>query len=226
MPATTDSHALIHEHLPLAHRLARRFRGRGVDAEDLLQVARYALVKAAGNYDADRGAFAAYATATIRGELKRYFRDMAWGVRPPRHLQEIQADLGQNSHGDWDAIDPVRVARRLHVDVAEVKEALAARGCYRPDSIDASPQPESLLATADPRFELIDEWQTFRTLCRDLSPDERQLLQWRFVEERTQQDIADRLGISQMQVSRRLSRLLEGLRATVSASMEELPAAG
>ena len=96
VPALTDTKALeslVHEHLPLARRLATQFSGRGVELDELVQVASLALVKAAHGFDEDRGAFAPYATATIRGDIKKYFRDHAWSVRPPRRVQELQAAI-------------------------------------------------------------------------------------------------------------------------------------
>ncbi len=208
----TNEH-LVLDHLALASRLARTYRGRGVEADDLEQVARLALVKAADGYDAERGSFAPFAAATIRGELKRHFRDKAWGVRPPRRLQELQARIHAEHSGEITAGNVERIAGELGADVHDVREAAAARGCYSPASIDAAQEAGHDMGRTDERFDRVDEWVTFTGLCKDLTDDERQLLVWRFVDERTQQEIADLVGISQMQVSRRLKQLLDRLRA-------------
>lgn len=220
MAATTpDQHLLILDHLPLAARLARSYRGRGVDADDLEQVARLALVKAAAGFDEDRGAFAAFATATIRGELKRHFRDRAWGVRPPRRVQELQARLGVEHDGtDITTAQIARLSDQLGVPASDLVEAAAARGCYAPDSIDAAQDAGHEMGGIDARLELVDDWVTFTRLCRDLARQDRQLLQWRFVDDMTQQEIAHELGISQMQVSRRISALLARLRAAAEGT--------
>ncbi|MGJ9413758.1 sigma-70 family RNA polymerase sigma factor [Aeromicrobium sp. CF4.19] len=207
------AHALEHDdlildHLTMASRLARVFRGRGVESEDLEQVARLALVKAAQSYDEERGAFAPFAAATIRGELKRHFRDKAWDVRPPRRLQELQAQI----NAEWEVHprddDYRSVALRLGEPAHEVREAMGARGCFTCDSTEAAQEAGHPFALEEPGFQRADEWVTFRALCRDLTDDERRLLQWRFMDEMTQKEMGMRLGISQMQVSRRLSTLL------------------
>lgn len=220
MAATThDQHLLIVDHLPLAARLARGYRGRGVDADDLEQVARLALVKAAAGFDEGRGAFAAFATATIRGELKRHFRDRAWGVRPPRRLQELQARLGAEHDGtDITTAQIAELAERLDVPAADLTEAVAARGCYAPDSIDAASDAGHEMGGTDARLDMVEDWVTFTVLCRDLSRPDRQLLQWRFVEDLTQQEIAQHLDISQMQVSRRITALLARLRTAAEGT--------
>lgn len=220
MTATThDQHLLILDHLSLAARLARGYRGRGVDLEDLEQVARLALVKAAAGFDEDRGAFPAFATATIRGELKRHFRDRAWGVRPPRRVQELQARLGAEHDGtDITTAQIADLSASLGVPARDLTEAVAARGCYSPDSIEAAVDAGHEMGGIDARFELVEDWVTFTRICRDLSRQDRQLLQWRFVDDLTQQEIADRLGISQMQVSRRIAALLARLRSAAEGT--------
>lgn len=205
-----DSTLLVEGHLALAHRIARTYGGRGVEDDDLEQVARLALVKAAARFDASVGAFAPYAASTIRGEIKRYFRDHAWSVRPPRRLQELQARIAHETAAG--VRDPRVIAARLDVPVDEVQEALAASSCFTSDRID-----DALASTgrADDGFEQVDTWLTVRSLRSTLTPDERRLLAWRFVDELPQREIAARIGISQMQVSRRLSALLDRLRSQV-----------
>lgn len=217
-PATDDS-GLVETHLGLADHLAGRYCGRGVDRDDLVQVARLALVRCAQTFDSAQGAFAPFATATIRGELKKYFRDLAWSVRPPRRVQELQAavraDLAEHPEASDDDL-----AARLKVGRDDVQEARGASGCFAPDSLDRTVPGTTLrlvdsLGAEDPDLEQVELWQTFRSLNRDLTDDERTLLHLRFVQEHSQQEIADRLGISQMQVSRRLRRLLDHLRSAV-----------
>lgn len=222
---TTDLDSLVHEHLTLARRVAAEFSHRGVELEELVQVANLALVKAAHGFDAERGAFAPYAAATIRGDIKKFFRDHAWSVRPPRRVQELQAAITAATGGAG-PMDVDALASELGVKPADVVEALAARGCFRSESTDRETGPSGLtiadtLATTDPDLELVDEWVTFGRLCRELTPAERELLQMRFVEDLTQQDIADRLGISQMQVSRRLRTLLDALRRRVEDDQDQ-----
>jgi RNA polymerase sigma-B factor len=213
--ASVDLDPLILDHLTLASHLARTFAGRGVERDDLEQVARLALVKAAKGYDQDRGAFAPFATATIRGEIKRYFRDVAWDVRIPRRLQELQARITAERAERPEDVSPVSIADHLDADVGDVREAMAARGCFTCDSTDVAEQAGHQVAHLDHRLEAVEEWVTFAELCRDLDHDDRTLLQWRFVEELTQREIGQRLGISQMQVSRRLAALIGRLRAQV-----------
>lgn len=205
--------SLIEDHLPLAAHLARTYRGRGVEDDDLLQVARLALVKAAERFDADRGAFAPYAASTIRGEIKRYFRDHAWSVRPPRRLQELQARIGAETAvgGSWTE-RPEAIAAQLGETVADVREALAAGGCFTTDTLDDGMGAAGL---AEDGYARVDAWLTVRSLRTALTDDDRRLLAWRFVDELPQREIATRLGISQMQVSRRLSSLLSRLRREV-----------
>ena len=223
MNQTPDSPArvvesLVCDHLPMARDLAFRFRGRGVELEDLEQVASLALVKAARGYDAVRGPFPPYAAATVRGELKKYFRDHAWSIRPPRRLQDLQAAIAAALDDQPDGVAVADLARSLSVEPELVLEAIIARGCFAIDSTDRVVSGQGAvtlgetLRVADVGFELIDDWITFLRMFRALSPDERELLRLRFVDDLAQQEIAAHLGISQMQVSRRLSRLLHKLR--------------
>lgn len=210
-PEARDTEELVLEHLGLATALARRYGGRGVDMDDLEQVARLALVNAARRYEPAQGAFAPFATATIHGELKRHFRDRAWMVRPPRRLQEIQALISAEQLPEITAANIDELAERLGVTRQELKDAAAARGCFHPDSMDDL-RTRREFAREDENLDLVVEWTTVSKPLRDLDRTARQLLQWRFVDGLTQQVIADRLGISQMQVSRRISKVLDTLR--------------
>lgn len=207
------SRTLVEEHLPLAAHLARVYQGRGVEDDDLLQVARLALVKAAERFDVERGAFAPYAASTIRGEIKRYFRDHAWSVRPPRRLQELQARIASETSAGSSWNDrPDAIAAQLGATETEVREALSAGGCFTTDTLEDGVGQAVLV---DEGYDRVDAWLTVRSLRTTLTDDERRLLAWRFVDELAQHEIAARLGISQMQVSRRLSALLSRLRREV-----------
>jgi len=213
--STLDS--LVHEHLPMARHIALQFRGRGVELEDLVQVANLALVKAAHGFDRQRGEFAPYAAATIRGDIKKFFRDHAWSVRPPRRVQELQAAINAATDANAGRRDVSELASDLDVEPEDVVEALAARGCFTSESTDRQAGTTGLtigetLVCTDDDLELVDEWVTFCRLSRELTRGERELLRMRYVDDLTQQEIAGRLGISQMQVSRRLRKVLDEMR--------------
>ncbi len=211
-PTSPHLQDLVLEHLSLASALAHRFGGRGVETEDLEQVARLALVKAAHRYDPAQGAFAPFASATINGELKRHFRDRAWMVRPPRRVQEVQALIASDQLPEITSANLDDLAATLGIEPHELKDAAVARGCFRPDSMDAANQNGRELTVDDGNLELVVDWAAVSGPLRELDRSARQLLQWRFVDDLTQQAIADKLGISQMQVSRRLSQVLASLR--------------
>jgi RNA polymerase sigma-B factor len=227
-PMLSSSDELVLQHLQLARHHALQYRGRGVELEELVQVANLALVKAAHGFDAGRGAFAPYAAATIRGDIKKYFRDHAWSVRPPRRVQELQAAITAATDADAGRHDVDELASDLDVEPSDVVEALSARGCFRSESTDRATGPSGLtigetLACTDDDLELVDEWVTFCRLNRELTEGERELLRMRFVEDLTQQEIADRLGVSQMQVSRRLRNVLDAMRRQAGAYGDEVP---
>lgn len=205
----------------MARAIAHRFTGRGPERDDLLQVAYLGLVKAAQRYDPSQGGFSSFAAPTVRGELKRHFRDRGWMVRPPRWIQELQVEIRTvtDTHVQefGDPPSDQLVADTLATPIARIREARGARGCYTPRSFDAPAQDsgrsigETITVTED-GYELVDDLASLSPACHELDSADRELLRMRFFEERTQQDIADELGISQMQVSRRLSRLLAHLR--------------
>ncbi|HEY0536489.1 MAG TPA: SigB/SigF/SigG family RNA polymerase sigma factor [Actinoplanes sp.] len=212
------------ECLPLAYRLACRFRGRGEPLEDLEQVARLGLVKAVDRYDPERGSFTAYAVSTISGELKRHFRDAAWSVHVPRPIRELLLEARQTRTRMTAELartpTVAEVAERLGVPEADVAEAFVANGGYSPGSLDASPISDDsaaptlgdLLGTADPELEGIDDRITVSGLLMRLPARERRMLAMRFYGNRTQVEIAAELGVSQMHVSRLLSHALAWLR--------------
>lgn len=213
---------VVRRHLGLARNLASRYAGRGAERDDLIQVASFALVKAIRGFRHDRGEFVPFATVTILGEIKKYFRDQCWGVRPPRRIQQLQADISKATERflQTDSRPPevADIAAELGADIVDVREAMAARGCFSPSSLDqpvrdgGQPLGETI-AFDESAFAFIEEWATVGPLCSALDDEERLLLRLRFVEDKTQQEIALIVGVSQMQVSRRLARLLEQLRS-------------
>ena len=209
--------------LPFAGRLARRYRGRGEPLEDLEQVARLGLVKAIDRYDPERGSFTAYAVITISGEIKRHFRDKTWGVHVPRRIQDLSLEVGHASMVLTNALSRTptiaELAARLEVTERAVQEAMESSAGYTPASLNAPvsggdgvAEFGDLLGAADGDLELIDDKITVARLLLRLPARERQMLAMRFYGNRTQADIAAELGISQMHVSRLLSRALAWLR--------------
>ncbi len=218
---------VLKAHLAMARRLASRFTRSGADIDDLTQVACLALVKAIRRFNADRGEFEKYAHATINGELKKHLRDQCWSVRPPRRVQELHAQIGTatealaQSVGEMPGVDVI--AGRLDACESDVREALAARTCYRAISLDQPIDPsghsmaDSLSGDCDD-FAAVDDSLWLAELLRGLNHHERQMLWLRFVDGRSQREIAELLGMSQMMVSRRLSVLLTELRSRASCA--------
>lgn len=209
-------------HLDLAGAIARQYAGRGLDVDDLVQVARLALCKAARGYRPERGgSFTAYAVPTIAGELKRHFRDTGWAVRPPRRLQELRARIGptveelrRTAHADPSERE---LALALGVELRELREARACDGGYDTVPIDG-PGLSGRGARAghwDGGYARLEDGMSLQQALVALTPREHQLLRLRFVEERTQSDIGRVLGVSQMQVSRLLAGVLARLRVTI-----------
>ncbi len=203
--------------LGVARTMARRFRNRGVSDDDLEQIACLALVRAAQRFDPDLADdFLSFATPTIRGEIKRYFRDQAWSVRPPRRVQEVQATL--LSSGLDLALGAQELAARLDLPVEDVREALGARGCFQPRPLDSAlPGYDSLsiidlLPADEGALDAVEARLILHTLTLELAPRERLILYLRFVEDRTQQEIGDEIGVTQMQVSRLLAGILDRMR--------------
>ncbi|MFG2040803.1 SigB/SigF/SigG family RNA polymerase sigma factor [Dactylosporangium sp. NPDC048998] len=210
--------------LPLADRLARRFHGMGESPADLSQVAALGLMKAIEGFDPDYGTdFGGYATPTIVGELKRYFRDKGWGVHVPRRLQELRIEINRvrDSLGQrlGRSPTPKDVADHLGIDEEQVLEALVASSAYRPVSLfaplggdDDAGTLADVLGDDDRDIDGVEFRQAIKPLIARLPERERRILSLRFYGNRTQAQIAADLGISQMHVSRLLSRTLDGLR--------------
>ncbi|RDI55865.1 RNA polymerase sigma factor SigF [Nocardia mexicana] len=212
--------------LPLADHIARKFSGRGENFDDLLQVARIGLVQAVDRFDVTRGSsFLSYAVPTIMGEVRRHFRDNTWAVRVPRRTKEIQLSIG----GAIDALAQQlgrlpkarEIAAELDVDLVEVTQALIAGNAYQMSSLEAvtaddgenTPLPlRDVLGAPEPKYDRVEEFMAVQPLIADLPDREQQVLIMRFFESKTQTQIADTLGISQMHVSRILAKTLTWLR--------------
>jgi RNA polymerase sigma-B factor len=211
-----DSRTLATEHLWLADAIARRYRGRGEDADDLQQVARCGLLEAAARYDPQQGAFAPFASPTISGVIKRHFRDHGWTVRPPRRTQQLAlrinrqwsevAQQGRKLPNDRD------LAASLGESVSDIREARSASQGYQSLSLDAESVPDAVTASTEPEFERSEAKLLIAQAWRSLDLAEQELLHMRFWEELSQSDIAQRIGTSQMQVSRLLTKSLTHLR--------------
>lgn len=207
--------------LPLADSLARRYSGRGIDTDDLVQVARMAVVKAVRRYRVGEGrGFSAYAIPTVTGELKRCFRDQGWSVRPPRRLQELRARVlveeERLRHVLLREPGDEEIAAGLGCCPLEVGEARACAGGYRPVSLDAASEERGslaeVLAGAPCPSGQVAVRDALRTAIRGLEERERLVIRLRFVDELTQSEIAERIGVSQMQVSRILRKVMDDLR--------------
>jgi RNA polymerase sigma-B factor len=218
----------IEDNMAFAQRLARRFRDRGEPTDDLAQVAMVGLVNAIDGYDPQRGCeFAGYATPTIVGEIRRYFRDKGWRIKVPRRLQELRlqvnrarVELSQTMAGSPTNAD---LARHLGVSEEDVAEAIEVGRLYNPVSLSAPAGPDSDLGIADPLgdddpgMEAVDNRESVKPLLASLPERERRILTMRFFGDMTQSQIAAELGISQMHVSRLLTQTLASLRTALLA---------
>jgi RNA polymerase sigma-B factor len=208
----------------LAASIARRFRGKGVADADLEQVAMLGLMNAINRFEPDKGAFEAFASATINGELKRHLRDRAWSVRVPRGLQELTLMVGRTSEQLAQSLgrSPTtrEIARELDIDEEEVLEAIAANSAYHWESL-VEPDPDTGLVLADaiagePDLALSANDAVELTRGLEVLPQrEREIVRLRFYQDLTQAEIAELLGISQMHVSRLLAKALGRLRSVL-----------
>ncbi|HEY0617091.1 MAG TPA: sigma-70 family RNA polymerase sigma factor [Kribbella sp.] len=214
--------------VPMARTLAARYQRRGVDTDDLAQVAYVGLVKAAHGYrPGPETDFRSYAIPTIRGEIRRHFRDRAWMVRPPRRIQDLQTAINA-AEGELPAIlhrwpTEEDLAEAIGVPVEQIIDAQRAQGCFHPVSLDARLTATSSLSLANivadenDTYRLVDNLEALRPAVADLPPRDRLILRRRFVDHRTQAEIGDEIGVSQMQVSRLLHQILVVLRSALSA---------
>jgi RNA polymerase sigma-B factor len=223
-----DLHArceLIERYLPLARSVARRYERRGEQLDDLLQVASLGLVKAIDRFDPERGlSFSSYAVPTMLGELRRYFRDTGWALHVPRGMQErvlkVNAAVERLSGELGRSPSPQQLADELNLPVEEVLDAIAANTAYDTASLDTpfrsgdeqSQTVAETLGETDARFELIEGRASIGPALKALPERERLILHLRFVEELTQSEIGQHIGVSQMHVSRLIRRALEQVR--------------
>ncbi|MGD2059954.1 MAG: sigma-70 family RNA polymerase sigma factor [Acidimicrobiia bacterium] len=223
------SDELVRRHSDLAASITRRYRGKGVDEEDLLQVAHMALLKAIQRYDPTLGSIRPYAAATISGELKRLLRDRGWSVRVPRSLQERTLEVAKTSETMAQQLnrppDPQELAERLDMTEEEVLEALDARQAYVSSSMDKPAESTGVtlldrLEDDDLRLLMADDRVVVQRAMQHLPERQQRILRLRFNEDMTQSEIADEIGISQMHVSRLLSRALETLKKTIGSDQE------
>lgn len=217
---------LITVNLSVATDVARRYHDRGIASADLDQVAQLGLVKAARGFDPSRGFdFLSFAVPTIRGEVRRHFRDAGWTVRPPRRVQELQPRITSAEAELFQELGrsprPSELAARLDVAVEEIHEALAANGCFSPASLDApapgiETTPGELLGGEDDAFQGAEARIALRPLLQGLTDRERLILELRFCQGLTQREIGEQVGVTQMQISRVLTQVLHRLRSRMA----------
>lgn len=208
-------------HLWLAESIARRYSNRGIERDDLVQVASLGLVNAAQRFDPDIGEdFISFAVPTMTGEIKRHFRDHGWTVRPPRRIQELHTavnaaatELAQELHA---TPTPDAIAERLDVDLEKVDEARASGECYAVASIDATLDDEAPLVDSlghvESGFGRAEAVVALAPVCRDLPRRDQRLLYLRFFKGWTQREIAQELHTTQMQVSRLQAQIIHKMR--------------
>ena len=227
-----ERHDLIEQlvlvNLGVAHAIAMRYRNRGISGDDLEQVARLGLVKAAQGFDpARQNDFLAYAVPTIRGEVRKHFRDHGWTVRPPRRIQELQSRImaaaTELTHALGRSPRPSELAQHLDSSVEEIEEALSADGCFSPSSLDRPVSDEDgsaslgdLLPSEDADHDAAEARLMLAPAIRRLSERDRLILHLRFFKGLTQEEIAQEIGVTQMHVSRLLSKILNELRSEIS----------
>lgn len=219
---------LVRRHLPFAKRLALRYRGASESFDDLLQVANLGLLNAVDRFDPERGIpFTAFASPTILGELKRHFRDRVWTVRVPRGLHDRMAEVDKAITDLTKSLQRSpsvgEIAERLELEQTDVLEVLEANHNRRPLSLDRPPGgedsdealPSEWVGEEDERFELVEGRIALDAALPFLEERERVVLRLRFVEDMTQSQIAERIGHSQMHVSRILRRALTHIRERI-----------
>jgi RNA polymerase sigma-B factor len=221
--------ALVHLHLPLVEHCARRFRNRGEPFEDLVQVGTIGLIKAVDRFETDRGVeFSTYATPTVIGEIKRHFRDKGWAIRVPRRLQELRMQIGSATGELTQKLGrsptPRELAEVIGCTVEEIMEGIESSHAYATLSLDATDDnddgPPAMLATLgveDANIEHVEVRESIKPLLEGLGEREKRILLLRFFKNMTQSQIAEEIGVSQMHVSRLLTRTLAQLRTSLEA---------
>lgn len=219
--------AIVERTLPLADHVARRYRNRGEPIDDLVQAARVGLVNAVNRFDPENGAdFLSFAIPTIMGEVRRHFRDYGWAVKVPRRLKDLQGQLvkvrAELSQQVGRAPTPSEVARHLGIEREAVMEATIASSNYSTLSTDIQTSADDeyrsvgdTLGDIDPNIDKVVDLETVRPLIAALPEREKKVLVLRFFESMTQTQIAERMGYSQMHVSRLLAQALRRLREQV-----------
>ena len=226
---STCREELVRLHLPLVEHCARRFINRGEPLDDLVQVGTIGLIKSVDRFDCARGVeFSTYATPTIIGEIKRYFRDKGWAIRVPRRLQELRMSISavtsEMSQELGRSPTPRELAVKLGVEVEEVMEGLESANAYSTLSLDAGDSSaegagSSMLDTLgvdDEALDHVEIRESIKPLIEQLPSREKTILLLRFFRGMTQSQIAEEIGVSQMHVSRLLNRTLEQLRLSMS----------
>ncbi|ALE74690.1 RNA polymerase sigma factor SigB [Pseudonocardia sp. Ae168_Ps1] len=215
---------LVTGYLPVAQHIARRFNHRGEPLDDLVQVATVGLINAIDRFDPDKGGeFFSFAVPTISGEVRRHFRDQSWSMRVPRRLKDMHVSINgavsELSQTLGRSPRPSEIAEHLGLPVPEVLEGLEAAEAYRSSSLDEMLSSEDggatvgeLVGDADAELDRVDYRESLRPLLAELAPRERTIVMLRFFGNRTQTQIANEVGISQMHVSRLLSQTLSRLR--------------
>ena len=222
---------LVHRFLPFARDLARRYTYTDEPFDDLLQVACLGLIKAVDRFDPDRGSkFTSFAAPTILGELKRHFRDKGWALRVPRDLQERTLTVNREAEALSKELGrspkPREVARAVGCSVEEVLEAQQAAASYEAASLDAPTARDDnegaslvdMLGGEDDAYELVEERHAIASTWKTLPDVERSALELRFVHDLNQREIGERMGYSQMHISRLLRRALNRLETAAAAA--------
>lgn len=224
---TTAREDLVHLHLPLVQHCARRFRNRGEPHDDLVQVGTIGLIKAVDRFETDRGVeFSTYATPTIIGEIKRYFRDKGWAIRVPRRLQELRMQITATTAELTQKLGrsptPRELAEVIGCTVDEIIEGMESSNAYSTLSLDANdgsddgpPSMLDVLGVEDHNLAHVEIRESLKPLLEGLDPREKRILLLRFFKNMTQSQIADEIGVSQMHVSRLLTKTLKQLRTSL-----------
>lgn len=226
LEAGTNEHeqiraALIERHLPLVTFMARKFADRGEPLDDLIQVGTIGLIKAIDRFEISKGfEFSTFATPTIVGEIKRHFRDKTWAVRVPRRLQELGASVTKATAELTHKLDrsptPKEIAKHLGITVDEVAEALESNAAYSTVSLDVTSDTSTSIGETfgalDEALDGVEYRESLKPLLAELDDREKRILQMRFFENLSQSQIAAELNISQMHVSRILTKVLNQLR--------------
>ena len=224
--------ALVRLHLPLVEHCARRFRNRGEPLEDLVQVGTIGLIKSIDRFELERGVeFSTYATPTIIGEIKRYFRDKGWAIRVPRRLQELRMQIGTTTADLTQHLGrsptPRELAAAIGCSVEEVIEGIESSNAYSTLSLDAADDAGDeggvsmldMMGLDDAELEHVEIRESIKPLLEALPAREKRILLLRFFRNKTQSEIAAEIGVSQMHVSRLLTRTLDQLRESLQETV-------